>query len=260
LPREWLGPTEELVPFGVSADDTPPPPTAISPPGAPSSPASTTPPSAQSFWTEEAASLHAALQGEPPPPSPPPADTPASTPRGRPPRRRPHLNARAIPVLTFGAIALGLIALIGSLLGSAHRPASARGPSSGARLVTQAADIGRSAADWRLLARVNQGDVGTTHSSTPVRKPLRAGRSRHPVRHSTHGTAPSSGSRSVVSYQSAATAQPVTTSSGTSATQVAAPINQSATGSARQDTSANTSNASNPSPASLLGPGHCACG
>jgi hypothetical protein len=252
LPREWLGPTEDLVPFGVSAEDSPPPPT------------STSPPSAQSFWTEDAASLHAALQGSPPPEAAPMARR-ARTRWVPAYRLRPRFKAQAVPALTLSGIALAVIALIaviaviGSTLGSAHRPASARGQSLGARLAASTADIGRNAADWRLLARVNQGHGrAATHSPKASTRPDRAARPRHPRRHAPRAAAPSSAYRSTVSYHSPATVQPVTPAQ-TSATP-SAPVYQPSSTSERRATSTSTSSTSNPNPASLLGPGHCACG
>lgn len=59
LPRDWLGPREELVPFGPATDAPP------------------EPPSAQSFWTADAASLHAALNAQPVPPAAPAPSPPA---------------------------------------------------------------------------------------------------------------------------------------------------------------------------------------
>jgi len=56
LPRDWLGPREELVPFGprvVSLDAEPAPP---------SDNGEAAPPSAEDFWGERAAAIHDALQ------------------------------------------------------------------------------------------------------------------------------------------------------------------------------------------------------
>jgi hypothetical protein len=63
LPRDWLGPRDELVPFGPSA--APKPPGSESEAGAPSSTADDGPPAAVSpadFWGEHAAALHDAFE------------------------------------------------------------------------------------------------------------------------------------------------------------------------------------------------------
>ncbi len=327
LPREWLGPTEDLVPFGDSAEDTPAPPAAASPPNltqpteaasppnltqpteaasppnlthpteAPSPPRlappseSAAPPSAQSFWTEDAASLHAALQGAAPldedrlqaqaerDPSDEiqistaaleaaPRSRPSRNRRVLPPSRRPRVKGRAVPVLALSGLALALIVLIGGTLGSAHRPAATRRPASGARLAAPTADLGRNAADWRLLARVNKGQARTAaHSAPKSARPARTRQPRRLRRQTAHAAAPSSTYRSTVSYHAPAAVQPIApgpAASGTSATPNPVPHYQPSSSAERRvtppSTSTSTSNASNPSPASLLGPGHCACG
>ncbi len=266
LPREWLGPSEDLVPFGVSADDAPPSPA--------TPPASISPPSAQSFWTEDAASLHAALQGAPPADENvesgltdgdeilPPAEHSAPPPRWVPrPRRRPRFRSRAFPALALSGLAAATFALFAGVLGSAPRATTDRSPSSGARLAPLTADLGGSAAAWRLLARIKKANFrAAAHSPKQSTKPTRAGRG-HAHRHASSGAAPPSTYRSIVTYHpTRASSTAVALGSTTSATPAAAPIHHSASSSeSRVDTSKSRSSA-NPTPASLLGPGHCACG
>jgi hypothetical protein len=75
LPRDWVGPREELVPFG---------PAARARANRSTDPASVEllPPAAHDFWGEDSAALHDAMQA-------PPVDSPAPQPAvGRPERRR----------------------------------------------------------------------------------------------------------------------------------------------------------------------------
>lgn len=60
LPRDWLGPRDELVPFGTPLDDLPSADESVTESGTPA------PPSAQSFWSADAAALHAPLDAGPP--------------------------------------------------------------------------------------------------------------------------------------------------------------------------------------------------
>ncbi len=55
LPRDWLGPREELVPFGPRAESEAPDPPATAT-------SSDAPPSADDFWGERSAAIHGALQ------------------------------------------------------------------------------------------------------------------------------------------------------------------------------------------------------
>ncbi|MFL5829064.1 MAG: hypothetical protein ACJ76X_04035 [Solirubrobacteraceae bacterium] len=89
LPRDWLGPREELVPFGPAAERKSAPPfdplsvddeRAPAPPFGSSSvddqPAPA-PPSASDFWGEHSADMHHVLQGPVPAPVPTPAPIPS---------------------------------------------------------------------------------------------------------------------------------------------------------------------------------------
>jgi len=92
LPRDWLGPRENLVPFGAAI------PPAVEPPSADIAP------SADAFWGgEHSASVHAAVQplerslrADPPPPLP--------TPEPRPRRRRVVGAAAALAVAVAAAL------------------------------------------------------------------------------------------------------------------------------------------------------------
>lgn len=93
LPRDWLGPPEELVPFGQPA----PPPT--EPDLAEFAP--------NDFWGERAAAIHSAVHVPTvePPEDPPPSDAPAPTTKVR--LGRGHLGAAALlAVAAAAAVAL----------------------------------------------------------------------------------------------------------------------------------------------------------
>ncbi len=111
LPRDWLGPREELVPFGPRADgqnaggavrsDEPPP-------GAEEAATSADepPPSAEDFWGERSAAIHNALQA--------PADDPAAVGTAgtrRPPRSRGRLDRRMVAAAA-GSLAVAAVVLL----------------------------------------------------------------------------------------------------------------------------------------------------
>jgi hypothetical protein len=97
LPRDWLGPREDLVPFGPSP----------APPAEPDL-ASFAP---DDFWGERAAAIHSVVQA---PPAEPPDDRPADD---RPsPARKPRLRhqrlAAAVAVAVAGIAAAGAVVLL----------------------------------------------------------------------------------------------------------------------------------------------------
>ena len=111
LPRDWLGPREELVPFGPRA-------TSQNAGGAASSDASPLradasqssadepPPSAEDFWGERSAAIHNALQA--------PADDPAAVGTAgtrRPPRSLRRLDRRMVAVAA-GSLAVAAVVLL----------------------------------------------------------------------------------------------------------------------------------------------------
>jgi hypothetical protein len=126
LPRDWLGPREELVPVGPAAGP-------VAPWGD-----DALPPTAEAFWSEDSAALHGAVQAptaQPASPSSSPAPLSSHKPPSRPawrsrtrrlsiPRRPAHplrLSARwALLTLPVGAL------LIMALIGITENPTSQR--------------------------------------------------------------------------------------------------------------------------------------
>lgn len=112
LPRDWLGPRDQLVPFGPRATPPPDPEATVAPPSAgaafpspspnaafpsPSTDAAFPPPSPDDFWGEGAASLQDAFE-------PQPDDAPASrAPRRGRRMRRPAAVAGTLIVLVLAA-------------------------------------------------------------------------------------------------------------------------------------------------------------
>jgi hypothetical protein len=105
LPRDWLGPREELVPFGprASSEDT-----------------EELPPSAEDFWGERSAAIHDALEA--------PADA-ARGPVGAQTPRRFDRQARAAALSGLAIALLVLIGIVSTVLG----PDGARRPAGGPR-------------------------------------------------------------------------------------------------------------------------------
>jgi len=132
LPRDWLGPREELVPFGprASSEDT-----------------EELPPSAEDFWGERSAAIHDALEA--------PADT-ASGPRGARPRRRFDRKPRAA---ALGVLVIALLVVIG-VVSTVLGPDGARRPAGGPR-VTVAAVFGGG------LSRLLQLGIANLNASVP---------------------------------------------------------------------------------------------
>ncbi len=158
LPRDWLGPRDELVPFGPraasqepgeppSTTDVPAPSTDESPPTADGLPtASDPPPSADDFWGERSAAIHGALQA--------PADwaadstaagstaaesNPDPAARGPVPARAIHLGRserRVIAAATAGAAAAAVTVIaVVSILGAGGSPQPAGGSKAGVAAV-----------------------------------------------------------------------------------------------------------------------------
>jgi hypothetical protein len=115
LPRDWLGPREELVPIGAAAGGPPHP-------GEPVAEAPTAwPPTAHDFWGEDSAALHDAMQA-PPEAGQSAPQTPELTP-ATPSRRA--LTVRWPLVLTASAAA---VALVIWLIGASEGPPTTRRP------------------------------------------------------------------------------------------------------------------------------------
>jgi hypothetical protein len=221
------------------------------------------PPSAQSFWTEDSASLHAALQGTDPWTSPPAAEAPASAPPSRP---RRALLAGVGVIVAVAAALIAVVVVVANGLGSGHGSAEPPRATSESSLSARGNDLG-------VIARVKEGrsrtrPVETRSRARPVESrsrprlavPARSGRTRT-IRHSSRryararATPPApaapAATGSVVSYEH----QPATSSVRTS-TAAASVVHTSASSTT---TPADTTPPA-PNPASLLGPGHCACG
>ena len=93
LPRDWLGPREELVPFGPRA----------APRRADGAlPSDESPPSAEDFWGERSAAIHDALQA--------PADDPAEADAAR--TRRPRRSLRGLDRRILGAAGSLAVAVV----------------------------------------------------------------------------------------------------------------------------------------------------
>jgi hypothetical protein len=120
LPRDWLGPLDQLVPFGPGAATRPDSPASADGGSMPTGEVTPDPfaaPSAQSFWTADAASLHAPLRG------PPPAvdDSAGSTIEEHRPRDAAGLAASrsrgtrrwAAPAAVLVGVAVVVVAIIG---------------------------------------------------------------------------------------------------------------------------------------------------
>ncbi len=97
LPRDWLGPREELVPFGPRAD---------SQNAGEAVRSDEPPPSAEDFWGERSAAIHDALQA--------PADDPAAVGAAgtRRPRRSLRTLDRRILATAAGTLAVAAIVLL----------------------------------------------------------------------------------------------------------------------------------------------------
>ena len=106
LPRDWLGPRDELVPFG---------------PRASSEDAEEPPPTAEDFWGERSASIHDALQA--------PADS-IDPPTGTQARRWFDRRPRAAAV---GGLAVALVVVIG-VVSIVLGPSGARRPAGGSKV------------------------------------------------------------------------------------------------------------------------------
>ena len=124
LPRDWLGPREELVPFGPRADSQNAGGAARSDEPLPSAEGSPTcadesPPSAEDFWGERSAAIHDALQA--------PADDPAAGGAAgtRRPRRSVRTLDRRILATAAGTLAVAAVVLlaVSSSFSGPSRPA-----------------------------------------------------------------------------------------------------------------------------------------
>jgi hypothetical protein len=128
LPRDWLGPPEELVPIGSAARSRP----------TQRAPEHDMPPAADAFWSEDSAALHDALEA----PDPgvgerhaPPVGLVEPVAGLRLPRaiRLPHLGAlrsRGAPPWRWSLSALGAVVLsVAAVIGTSEGPVPHRMPS-----------------------------------------------------------------------------------------------------------------------------------
>jgi hypothetical protein len=195
LPRDWLGPREELVPMGsrtraAELDGARP---------------ESLPPTAASFWDEDSGSLQAPMQPpadtwqgqwEPAPPEPAALAGSASArrhrsiPRPRVPRSLsggfapPRRRATAVVAGVLGACLLVVLAVIGETAGGAHNPGGKTAASSKSAAIVTATGVNRA----RLRA---QTPVVTEIKTEPashhvVRSPTRRHRTQVSIRRHRH--------------------------------------------------------------------------
>ena len=237
LPRDWLGPREDLIPFGAGAhraavDDD-------AGAGATNDPPFTAPPSANDFWGEHSEALHDAVQG------PATIDgaalvdetaelhgadgghVPASAAGGRIRLAGPHWQATRPAALAAAGIAAAAI-LLAVVLGAASSPSPSPGSSDREPRSSLLSNVGSAAATPLAVVRrmhVAAPDVaahdraaaGRAHRRAPTSssRRLRA----HP--HASHASSPGSASASPtsptpVTYSPPAAPPPSTASTTTS--------------------------------------------
>jgi hypothetical protein len=191
LPRDWLGPRDELVPFG---------------PRASSEDAEEPPPTAEDFWGERSASIHDALQA--------PADS-IDPPAGTQARRRFDRRPRAAAV---GGLAVALVVLIG-VVSIVLSPSGAQRPTTGSK-VAVAAVFGSGVSRLlhlglaELTASVPPNLSARAASRTVRRKTVLRAAHRAPAIRPTHRARPQLRSSPAVSID---TAHTTTTSPSTNA-------------------------------------------
>ena len=134
FPRDWLGPREDLIPFGPRADAAldgvaADPPQAAGQPLAGSSAA----PLADAFWGEDSSALHGVLRA-PTNDHASVADQPARVRRGQRARRRPlSVSTDAMP---WGRIAAGAVVVVACAAAALGKIEGSGGPASGASVAT----------------------------------------------------------------------------------------------------------------------------
>ena len=182
LPRDWLGPPEELVPIGPAARAR----------AAQRDAEEGLPPTADAFWSEDSAALHDAVQA-PQAQSPERLDPPAgliAPVAGRPTRRlgrvgRVRRGSWSWSVLAIPVVALLVLAVIGSSEGPAPQPATHAKSShstGGAQVAStsQAASGGGAAA--KLKARATTHRHVTAHHRTLRSHARTRAHVRHPAK------------------------------------------------------------------------------
>jgi hypothetical protein len=288
LPRDWLGPREDLVPFGPRADS---PPAGLA--GTSESEASGSaepsgpPPSAQDFWSEQSASLQHALQGPEPGdthgdgtadvlgaatdlsafPEEPRRETSLYVPFrvvARVARRRLALSARltssglgrkAAALLAVPTLGAAVVLLVAS---SAQTP----------RIVAASAPAGSHSVAAMLAmaaARVRVPTVGQLPARRRIVRPSARAHRPRPVHHAS--TAPAVQVAAVSHRSTSASTAPSSAASyggqgsgGSSYVSPPATSNAQAATSTPPPSAASQSQPAGPTgPGAILGPGHCNC-
>jgi hypothetical protein len=177
LPRDWLGPRDELVPIGPPAR------------ARPAAPEPDVPPTADAFWSEDSAALHDAVQA-PPEGTWAPIDSLASSPRRH--VRLPLQSGRRPRTALAGTAVV--IALTLAVIGYADKPGASTAPhasasaSAAAKLgvigamdsVTQASSSAAPRSAARPTSRAAHRHDGRARPRASDRKPR-----GKPVRHTT---------------------------------------------------------------------------
>lgn len=160
LPRDWLGPREELVPFGPSAA---------------SDRATEPPPSAEDFWGERSAAIHDALQA---PPDPVVASAGARA------RRRIRTRPLAAAVGGLAVAVLLIIAVVSTFSGAGRASHPATGSKVGVAAVfgggvSRLLQLGLAKLEVKVpQAKVRHAGQSRTTSAKARRAPHRAPASR----------------------------------------------------------------------------------
>jgi hypothetical protein len=179
LPTDWLGPREELVPVAPPRRPT----------GRAESEEEVTPPSAETFWSEDAGSLHDAVQAPRAPvdmSDPPPAGPPA---RSASHQRRAGVNGGRLarPRLGRPAVAAGILILallvLGAFISVQPGHVAARAPRQAAA-ITPSTSSGSASASAGVLtrARLLTRQRGHADSARRGRARKAIGRARHSAR------------------------------------------------------------------------------
>ncbi|MEA2159666.1 MAG: hypothetical protein QOD66_2046 [Solirubrobacteraceae bacterium] len=255
LPRDWLGPREELVPFGPSADAAAPPP------------------SASDFWGEQSAALQHALQGPEPdsaivaPGSPdqPGRENERSVRFLDQARRAGRRLASAARGRWKAVAALGVTALAAAVVIVASADQTTRIGTSIAQDGSRfARTVLATAATGVRLPRVGRSLTASRRAVARHRESVRAHQTL-----STHRRRPTSTVQvDTVSHNRTAepTALPSSVAYGSQAGSGSSYVARPATSSPAAATSAASTSASSQGqpagptgPGAILGPGHCSC-
>jgi hypothetical protein len=281
LPREWIGPLEELVPIRPATEAGERSAEIV---------AGEVPPAADAFWSEDAGALHNAVQAPPAAasglPEPAAVQSRATGTRDRlrvrlrPPWAALWSRCARLRPAHIGAVAAVAVLVLVAAIGTLWESGPGGAPASSAR---------------HQLARVGNPGAQTRRPSTPSRGPVAEGAAAHrsagldraghrivsgrhrgalrkPLRGHPRGTARRSGIHRSRPSPAAATAEPVaasTVNSGaassyspaggpptpTTPPATTAPVSQSASGSGGSSASSGSSSSPAFGPSGILGPG-----